>query len=93
MENIQSTGDEADQGADAFKTTFASREQAASLIHALVLTPREIEQVSGGKWPVDDVVKISDFDFDITIPVLEKPKFPIPIPESCMPILRAITLK
>jgi hypothetical protein len=48
MENIQSTGDEADQGADAFKTTFASREQAASLIHALVLTPQEIEQVSGG---------------------------------------------
>jgi hypothetical protein len=70
MRNIQSTASDADQGVATLKTTFASRQQGASLIRALDLTPEEMEQVSGG---------VSDF---ATL-VIKCICFPDPI--SCMP--------
>jgi hypothetical protein len=48
MENSHSTVGAAGQGAARLKTTFATQEQAASLIETLDLTPGEIDQVSGG---------------------------------------------
>jgi hypothetical protein len=48
MENSNSTIGAAGQGAARLKTTFATPEQAASLIETLDLTPGEIDQVSGG---------------------------------------------
>ena len=48
MENTHSTVSAAGQGAARLKTTFATQEQAASLIESLDLTPGEIDQVSGG---------------------------------------------
>jgi hypothetical protein len=48
MENSNSTVGAAGLGAARLKTTFATPEQAASLIETLDLTPGEIDQVSGG---------------------------------------------
>lgn len=62
MENSNSSIGAAGQGAARLKTTFATPEQAASLIETLDLTPGEIDQVSGGlaldlaMRPVDCIV-------------------------------------
>jgi hypothetical protein len=78
MRDIQSTAIEADQGVTTLKTTFASRQQAASLIRALDLTPEEMEQVSGGGGDFT-ALDLSKF---IHIPI-----GPFPGPISCMPII------
>jgi hypothetical protein len=59
MENTHSTVSAAGQDAARLKTTFATREQAASLIETLDLTPGEIDQVSGG-LPLDVIVRPVD---------------------------------
>jgi hypothetical protein len=74
MENILSAGGEADHGIATLKTTFASRQQAASLIHALDLTPKEIEQVSGG-LPLNPIDRLPDC---ISFPVPDCVVRPVP---------------
>ena len=75
MENILSAGGEADHGIATLKTTFASRQQAASLIHALDLTPKEIEQVSGGLPLISAVERLPDC---ISFPVPDCIVGPVP---------------
>jgi hypothetical protein len=48
METNLTAGVSTEKSGARFKTTFASQDQVASLVHTLDLTAKEIDQVSGG---------------------------------------------
>lgn len=74
MKTAHSTDGATDQGTAVLATTFATRQQAESLLQGLVLTEQEIEQVSGG----------GDFSFIALSSYLVDKVFPIPL--ACMPV-------
>jgi hypothetical protein len=74
MKTSYATGGATEQGTATLATTFATRQQAESLLQGLVLTEQEIEQVSGG----------GDFSYIALSSYLVDKVFPIPL--ACMPV-------